>query len=280
MAKRTYTRKTDEERKAEVETLCAQLESALEGLRETDTYKKYLTSMARFHNYSYKNTLLIVEQSPDASLVAGFTTWKSLGRHVKKGEKGIRILAPIVAGGKKKDEEKDEKRVIGYKSVAVFDVSQTDGDELPDVVHELTGDVEGYQKMFDAIVSASGVRVARGPLPGSACGMCDTRLGVVSLRDDLSEAQSIKTLIHEVAHYRLHPPMSAESRASREVQAESIAYVVAAHFGLDTSDYTLGYLDGWMENQSNDALKESLDIIAKAAGALIGEIEAELAKAA
>lgn len=290
--KGNYKRKTDEERKAEVQALCEQLETALEGLRDTDTYKAYLRAMALFRQYSYKNTLLIVEQYPHATLVGSFGTWKKLGRHVRKGEKAIRILAPITFGGKQNDEtveqdnheagniKQDAKRIVGYKTVCVFDIAQTEGEKLPDVINELTGDVEGFQRMFDAIVSASGVRVSRGPLPGTACGMCDTRLGVVSLRDDLSEAQSIKTLIHEVAHYRLHPPMIAESRAYREVQAESVAYVVAAHFGLDTSDYTLGYLDSWMENQSKDALKESLDIIARAAGALIDDIEAELNTAA
>lgn len=274
------------------------LENGIAGLRDTDRYRQYLDVMSRFHEYSFRNVLLILEQMPKATAIASFTAWKSMGRSVKKGEHGIRILAPVTYPAKRNvpvpDEgtglydreadgsvrcERKEVRVCGFRPVSVFDISQTDGEPLPDIVHELEGDIEGYDRVFNALVKASGVTVRYGDLPGAAYGAVDTETGEVTLRRDLSQAQSIKTLVHEIAHYQMHPPGNKYPRALREVQAESMAYVVSAHFGLDTSSYSLGYLDGWASEVADPELKASLDTVCRNASKLIRSTERELIRA-
>ena len=257
--------------------------------------------MSKFHDYSLNNTLLIVMQKPDASLVAGFNKWRDeFERHVKRGEKGIKILAPAPYKIKKEQEklDPDGKPIIGedgkpvteqkeitvpaFKVVSVFDVSQTDGKEIPDIaVDSLTGSVEQYEDFFKALEQTSPVPVGFERIESGAHGYYHNAEKRIALNEGESELQTVKTLIHEIAHAKLHdidlnaPPEQQErpSRRTREVEAESIAYTVCQHFGLDTSDYSFGYVAGWSSDKDIKELKASLETIRATASELITEID-------
>ena len=264
--------------------------------------------MSKFHNYSFNNTLLIAMQKPDASLVAGFGKWRDdFERHVKKGEKGIKILAPSPYKVKKQMEKIDpatQKPVIGadgkpvteeqeieipaFRVVTVFDVSQTEGKEIPDIaVSELTGSVEQYQDFFAALEKASPVPIAFENIEGGAHGYYHLEEKRIAIDEGMSELQTLKTAIHEIAHAKLHAidkdaPATEQAvrpdRRTREVQAESVAYAVCQHYGLDTSDYSFGYVAGWSSGRELSELKASLETIRKAANELITDIDGHLAQ--
>ncbi|RHO82590.1 DUF4316 domain-containing protein [Ruminococcus sp. AF42-9BH] len=284
------------------------LEAGIQALFESEQYKAYLTAMSKFHNYSFNNTLLIAMQKPDASLVAGFGKWRDdFERHVKKGEKGIKILAPSPYKVKKQMEKIDpatQKPVIGadgkpvteeqeieipaFRVVTVFDVSQTEGKEIPDIaVSELTGSVEQYQDFFAALEKASPVPIAFENIEGGAHGYYHLEEKRIAIDEGMSELQTLKTAIHEIAHAKLHAidkdaPATEQAdrpdRRTREVQAESVAYAVCQHYGLDTSDYSFGYVAGWSSGRELSELKASLETIRKAANELITHIDGHLAQ--
>ena len=284
------------------------LEAGIQALFESEQYKAYLTAMSKFHNYSFNNTLLIAMQKPDASLVAGFGKWRDdFERHVKKGEKGIKILAPSPYKVKKQMEKIDpatQKPVIGadgkpvieereieipaFRVVTVFDVSQTEGKEIPDIaVSELTGSVEQYQDFFAALEKASPVPIAFENIKGGAHGYYHLEEKRIAIDEGMSELQTLKTAIHEIAHAKLHAidkdaPATEQAdrpdRRTREVQAESVAYAVCQHYGLDTSDYSFGYVAGWSSGRELSELKASLETIRKAANELITDIDGHLAQ--
>ena len=284
------------------------LEAGIQALFEREQYKAYLTAMSKFHNYSFNNTLLIAMQKPDASLVAGFGKWRDdFERHVKKGEKGIKILAPSPYKVKKQMEKIDpatQKPVIGadgkpvteereieipaFRVVTVFDVSQTEGKEIPDItVSELTGSVEQYQDFFAALEKASPVPIAFENIQGGAHGYYHLEEKRIAIDEGMSELQTLKTAIHEIAHAKLHAidkdaPATEQpvrpDRRTREVQAESVAYAVCQHYGLDTSDYSFGYVAGWSSGRELSELKASLETIRKAANELITDIDGHLAQ--
>ena len=284
------------------------LEAGIQALFESEQYKAYLTAMSKFHNYSFNNTLLIAMQKPDASLVAGFGKWRDdFERHVKKGEKGIKILAPSPYRVKKQMEKIDpatQKPVIGadgkpvteeqeieipaFRVVTVFDVSQTEGKEIPDIaVSELTGSVEQYQDFFAALEKASPVPIAFENIEGGAHGYYHLEDKRIAIDEGMSELQTLKTAIHEIAHAKLHAidkdaPATEQAdrpdRRTREVQAESVAYAVCQHYGLDTSDYSFGYVAGWSSGRELSELKASLETIRKAANELITDIDGHLAQ--
>lgn len=284
------------------------LEAGIQALFEREQYKAYLTAMSKFHNYSFNNTLLIAMQKPDASLVAGFGKWRDdFERHVKKGEKGIKILAPSPYKVKKQMEKIDpatQKPVIGadgkpvteereieipaFRVVTVFDVSQTEGKEIPDItVSELTGSVEQYQDFFAALEKASPVPIAFENIQGGAHGYYHLEEKRIAIDEGMSELQTLKTAIHEIAHAKLHAidkdaPATEQpvrpDRRTREVQAESVAYAVCQHYGLDTSDYSFGYVAGWSSGRELSELKASLETIRKAANELITDIDSHLAQ--
>ena len=284
------------------------LEAGIQALFESEQYKAYLTAMSKFHNYSFNNTLLIAMQKPDASLVAGFGKWRDdFERHVKKGEKGIKILAPSPYRVKKQMEKIDpatQKPVIGadgkpvteereieipaFRVVTVFDVSQTEGKEIPDIaVSELTGSVEQYQDFFAALEKASPVPIAFENIKGGAHGYYHLEEKRIAIDEGMSELQTLKTAIHEIAHAKLHAidkdaPVTEQAdrpdRRTREVQAESVAYAVCQHYGLDTSDYSFGYVAGWSSGRELSELKASLETIRKAANELITDIDGHLAQ--
>ena len=283
------------------------LEAGIQALFESEQYKNYLTAMSKFHNYSFNNTLLIAMQKPDASLVAGYNKWKDdFERQVKRGEKAIKILAPApykvrrqvekldasgrpIPGpdGKPLTEEK-EITVPAFKVVSVFDVSQTEGREIPDIaVNELTGSVERYQDFFTALERTSPVPIAFENIESGAHGYYHLEEKRIAIDEGMSELQNLKTAIHEIAHATLHvidkdatPEELAgrPDRRTREVQAESVAYTVCQHYGLDTSDYSFGYVAGWSSGKELSELKASLETIRATANDLITKIDGHLAQ--
>ena len=303
---------TSEKPAEKLKEITDRLEQGITELFESERYKEYLRVMSKFHNYSFNNTLLIAMQKPDASLVAGFSAWKNnFGRNVMKGQKGIKIIAPspykvkqemkkidphtqqpiIGKDGKPVTEEK-EITIPAYKVVSVFDVSQTEGKELPDIaVDELTGDVERYRDFFAALEKTSPVPIGFEQIPASSHGYYHLEDKRIAIQEGMSELQTLKTAIHEIAHAKLHdidlnaPENEQQPRATRrtrEVEAESVAYTVCQHYGLDTSDYSFGYVAGWSSGRELSELKSSLETIRSAAAEIINSIDehiAELSKA-
>ena len=303
---------TSEKPAEKLKEITDRLEQGITELFESERYREYLRVMSKFHNYSFNNTLLIAMQKPDASLVAGFSAWKNnFGRNVMKGQKGIKIIAPspykvkqemkkidphtqqpiIGKDGKPVTEEKEIK-IPAYKVVSVFDVSQTEGKELPDIaVDELTGDVERYRDFFAALEKTSPVPIGFEQIPGSSHGYYHLEDKRIAIQEGMSELQTLKTAIHEIAHAKLHDidlnaPENEQQprvdRRTREVEAESVAYTVCQHYGLDTSDYSFGYVAGWSSGRELSELKNSLETIRSAAAEIINSIDetlAELSKA-
>lgn len=290
-----------------VKEITDQLEAGLENLFNSDQYKQWLTTMSRFHDYSLNNTLLIAMQKPDATLVAGYTTWKNqFGRQVNKGEKGIRILAPTPY--KKKVEvdktdpntgeilknpdgsnQKEIQEVLcpAFKVVSVFDVSQTDGRELPSLgVNELTGDVEQYEMFFEALKRTCPVPMEFEQISSGAKGYYHQIEQRIAIQEGMSQIQIVKTAIHEMAHQKLHaidPNLKKSeqnleniSRGGKEVEAESVAYTVCQHYGIDTSDYSFAYIAGWSQGKETPELKASLNTIRKAASEMINDIDGHM----
>ena len=281
------------------------LETGIQELFESERYKAYLTSMAKFHSYSFNNTLLIAMQG--GQLVAGYNKWRDdFHRNVKRGEKGIKILAPAPYKVKKEvpklDEqgqpvmdkdgnpvtEKKEIQVPAFKIVSVFDVSQTEGEPLPSIgVDELAGNVEQYEDFFKALEQTSPVPMAFEDIPGGSHGYYHLTEKRIAIQENMSELQTLKTAIHEIAHARLHnidPEAPVTEQAdrpdsrTREVQAESVAYAVCQHYGLDTSDYSFGYVAGWSSGKDLKELRASLETIRATAHELITAIDGHLAE--
>ena len=284
-----------------------QLEAGIKEFFSSDKFQEYLNVMSRFHSYSYSNSVMIAMQKPDATLLAGFSGWqKNFDRHVKAGERGIRIFAPAPVKTKVEREKKDpdtklpvldengdpvmetmEIKTPRFKIVTVFDVSQTDGKPLPSLgVDELTGNVEQFSQFFEALKRTSTVPIGFKELHDGSNGYYSPAEKRIAIREGMSEVQTVKTAIHELAHSRLHdfdrtkPPAEAEKRKdrnTREVEAESVAYVVCQHFGIDTSDYSFGYVATWSASRELPELKASLQTIRDAASSLIDEIQENLA---
>ena len=281
------------------------LETGIQELFESERYKAYLTSMAKFHSYSFNNTLLIAMQG--GQLVAGYNKWRDdFHRNVKKGEKAIKILAPAPFKAKKEVPKLDAqgKQVIGrdgkpvtevqevqvpaFKIVSVFDVSQTEGEPLPSLgVEELTGGVEQYQDFFKALEQTSPVPIGFEDIPGGSHGYYHLTEKRIAIQEGMSELQTVKTAIHEIAHSKLHaidPEATPAEQAARpdsrtrEVQAESVAYAVCQHYGLDTSDYSFGYVAGWSSGKDLKELRASLETIRATAHELITAIDGHLAE--
>lgn len=268
--------------------LLEKLEEGVKGVFDSDRYKDYLMFVSKLYRYSYFNAMLIFSQKKTATLVAGFKKWNEMGRYVRKGEKGISILAP---GFKTKDYyQSDDKGMLILKEtkkelayfipVYVFDVSQTDGEPLPALAHVLQGEVDNYDKVFNALEKLSPYSVVFEALPYGVRGACDYEKKQIILSDDLSQTQTIKTLVHELAHARLHAKMLNENRIERmtkhkerEIEAESIAFVVSNHLGIDTSDYSFGYIAGWSADKKLEQLKASLQAISKESNEMITKFE-------
>ena len=289
--------------KQKVQEITEKLEQGIKELFESEKYKTYLNTMSKFHNYSFNNTMLIAMQKPDATLVAGFKAWqKNFDRHVKKGEKGIRILAPAPYKIKEERDKIDpvtqellldkdgnpqkeevEITIPAFRAVSVFDVAQTDGKPIPELAaKELLSDVEGYQDMIRAVEAISPVPIELEEIAGDSKGYYDREAKRIAVQENMSESQTLKTMIHEVAHSKLHSKeveqdeQMRKDRNTKEVEAESIAYTVCQHFGVDTSDYSFGYIAGWSSGRDTKELRASMDTIRRTASELITGIEEQL----
>lgn len=291
---------TSEKPAEKVKEITARLEQGVQAIFDSDRYKEFLTAMSKFHDYSLNNTILIAMQG--GNLVMGFRQWeKEFDRHVKKGEKGIKIFAPAPYKVKKLvdkidpetrkpmlDREgkaiKEEKEITvpAFKVITVFDISQTEGKEFPDLsVKPLLADVEQYEDFFAALEKASPVPIAFEQITNGANGYFSLTDKRIAIKEGVSELQAVKTAIHEIAHAKLHdvdlnaPPeeQNRVDRHTREVEAESVAYTVCQHFGLNTSDYSFGYVAGWSSGKEMTELKASLETIQATAKELITEIE-------
>lgn len=289
--------------KQRVQELTDKLEQGLQDLFNSDSYRNYLSTMSKFHNYSFNNTLLIAMQKPDATLVAGYKAWqKNFERHVNKGEKAIRILAPAPYKIKEERDKIDpvtqellldkdgnpqkeevEITIPAFRAVSVFDVAQTDGKPIPELAaKELLSDVEGYQDMIRAVEAISPVPTELEEIAGDSKGYYDREAKRIAVQENMSESQTLKTMIHEVAHSKLHSKeveqdeQMRKDRNTKEVEAESIAYTVCQHFGVDTSDYSFGYIAGWSSGRDTKELRASMDTIRRTASELITGIEEQL----
>ena len=289
--------------KQRVQELTDKLEQGLQDLFNSDSYCNYLRTMSKFHNYSFNNTLLIAMQKPDATLVAGYKAWqKNFERHVNKGEKAIRILAPAPYKIKEERDKIDpvtqellldkdgnpqkeevEITIPAFRAVSVFDLSQTDGKPIPELTaKELLSDVEGYQDMIRAVEAISPVPIELEEIAGDSKGYYDREAKRIAVQENMSESQTLKTMIHEVVHSKLHSKeveqdeQMRKDRNTKEVEAESVAYTVCQHFGVDTSDYSFGYIAGWSSGRDTKELRSSMDTIRRTASELITGIEEQL----
>ena len=276
------------------------LEQGILGIYESDRYADYLRTMSKFHNYSFNNTILIAMQG--GNLVKGYKQWeKEFDRHVKPGEKAIKIIAPAPFTVKKQVEkidpdtqkpvfdkdgkpvtEEKEIKIPAFRVVSVFDISQTEGKELPALTYELTGNVEQYKDFFVALEKTSPFAMGFEALSGGVKGRCNYEEKRIIINEGMDELQNIKTAIHEIAHATLHDTALAmperPDRRTREVQAESVAYAVCQHYGLDTSDYSFGYIAGWSSGKELAELKGSLETIRSTAASLIDTIDGHFAE--
>lgn len=279
--------------------LTDKLENGIKDLYASGRYAEYLAAMSKFHHYSFGNALLILFQCPTATHVAGYNTWKKeFGRHVKAQEHGIKIIAPCPYQRTIQEEKKDpatgrtlygtdgkpltETRYVPatkFKVATVFDVSQTEGRELPNIsAEELSGEVKDFAAIYDRLAALSPLPVEQDMVPGTAKGYTSFTEQRIVIRPGMSEIQTIKTLVHEIAHAKLHNPAQVtpeerKQRREKEVEAESVAYVVCQHFGIETSDYSFGYVAGWSKGKELAELKTSLDRIHSTAGEIINAIQ-------
>lgn len=292
--------------KQEVKAITDQLEEGLKELFAKEKYKSYLSMMSKFHNYSANNIQLITMQCPDATFVAGYKAWQNdYNRHVKGREEGIRILAPAPYTVKKERDKEDpvtgeimldrdgmpqkeevEIRIPAFRVVHVYDVSQTEGEPIQEPeVKELLSSVEGYEDFIKAVSYVAPVPVGFEDIPGDARGYFRPSEKRIAVQEGMSESQTIKTMLHETAHAMLHDRevnsrngqnVPAKDKRTKEVEAESIAYTVCKHFGIDTSEYSFGYIAGWSSGKNMKELKSSLDTIRRTASELIMGIEGQL----
>ena len=281
-----------------MEEITGKLEKGVQDIFKTDNYKKYLNFCAKLPRYSVNNQILIMLQKPDATMCQSYGNWKDMNRFVKKGEKGIRILAPAPYKMQKEQDKLDangkaildkdgepvketvEITVNAFKPVSTFDISQTEGEPVPTVgVSELTGSVEGYETLLEAIKEVVPVPISFENIESGAKGFYHLEENRIVVQEGMSEAQTVKTLLHEASHQALHSReaqnASAEhkSKNQKETEAESVAYVVCQHYGIDTSDYSFAYVATWSQDKEVPELKASLDTIRRTASELITKID-------
>lgn len=285
----------------DMDSIMQSLESGVEELFTSNRYQEFLKAMAKFHNYSFNNTMLIAMQRPDATLVTSYKNWQSMGRQVMKGEKGITIIAPAPYKKMKEKEVLDENQrpIMGtdgkpkteqvevtvphFKAVTVFDIAQTSGEPIQTLAPELlTAAVQDFDSFMQAIQKISPVPIRFDEIDGNANGYYHNADKEIVIKKGLSESQTLKTAIHETAHAKLHDKEIMESlgvekdRLTKEVEAESVAYCVCSSFGLDTSDYSFPYIAGWSSSREMKEMKASMDVIRKTAGEMIDQLTEEL----
>lgn len=294
-----------DKRADQLKEITERLEQGVKDIFTSEMYTKYLLTMSKFHNYSFNNTLLIAMQRPDATLVAGYNAWKNkFNRYVKKGEKGIQIIAPAPVKEREEREKIDKdtgltvlnengepeievvERVIPrFRVTTVFDYAQTDGEPLPTLeVNELTARVKDYTLLKEAIEQVSPVPIRFGEIEGSAKGYYSHMDKEICVRADMGESQTIKTMIHEVAHAMLHDSDQMKQRGeekdqlTKETEAESIAFTVCSALGIDTSDYSFPYVASWASGKELKELKDSMDTIRLTAADFLEKLETAVAE--
>ena len=303
---------TAKSNKQRIKEITVSIETGIREMFETERYQTYLSTMSRFHRYSVNNTMLIYLQKPDATLVAGFNKWRDqFGRHVKKGEKGIQIIAPtpvlkkiqetvldpdtltpvLDADGNQMTEERTVKIPL-FKPVSVFDVSQTEGKPLPELVSTLSGDVEQYDAFVEALRRSSPVPISFEPMAASMDGFFSTTQHRIAIREGMSQVQTISAMIHEIGHSKLHDydRIKAEAmeagadtpkekdRNTEEVEAESISYAVCQYYGIETAENSFGYIATWSKGKELKELRSSLETISKTVSSLITDIDRNFAE--
>lgn len=270
--------------KKQIEDITKKLEEGVKEVFSSGKYEEFLKVMSKFTNYSFNNCVLISIQMPEATKVAGFKSWQTnFKRNVKKGEKAIKILAPLPVKFEKEvrnsEGELETKQIeyMAFRAVSVFDISQTEGEELPDICHMLNGSVDGFAKLIERLKNIAPVPVEVAKIQGSANGFYSHKENKIVVDADLSEIHMVKTLVHEIAHSMIHNENDGEQKEAdsrtKEVQAESIAYAVCNYMGLDTSDWSFGYIAGWSEGKELKELQTSMDVIRKTAGTIIEKLE-------
>lgn len=296
--------------KERLKEITANIEEGIKQLFDTDKYKQYLKTMSQFHRYSLNNTMLIYMQKPDATMVAGFDKWKDkFQRHVGKGEKGIKIIAPVPHTVKRSREKIDpdtkapimdkdgnpvmeevEVKVPQFRVVSVFDVSQTYGKPLPTLAKDLQGDVPRFEAFMDAVIRSSPVPVRTAPGLNGADGYFNLDKHEIVIREDMSQVQTVSAMIHEITHAKLHnrypeeydplDPLAEKpkDRRTEEVEAESVSYAVCQYYGIETSDNSFGYIAEWSRDRELPELKASLETINDTASEIISDIDRNLAE--
>lgn len=269
----------------DIKEITAQLEQGVKGVFESQNYIEYLQFMAKFHHYSVNNSILIWMQNPTASHVAGYQTWlKKFKRQVRKGEKGITILAPCPHKFRKEVTNEDgtveevEVAYTSFKPTTVFDISQTDGEAVPTMCDELTGEVSGYDELMAKLKALSPVPVDFEDITNGSHGYYNIEGKFIRVKSGMSEVQTVKTLVHEISHAIMHEKEAGEEkdadRGTKEVQAESVAYTVCAMLGLDTADYSFEYVAGWSAGREVKELVQSMEVIRKTAAEIYEGIKA------
>lgn len=263
----------------DIKEITEQLKQGVKDVFASDKYKEYLDFMGKFHDYSVNNIILIMMQKPDATFVAGYKAWQTkFNRQVRKGEKSLTIIAPCPHKKKIIDDNGEERDIIwnSFRTVSVFDISQTDGEEIPSYINKLDGDVNNFEILFKKLQEVSPVKVIIDDIKGNANGYFRDAENVIVVKKGMSEQQTIKTTVHEIAHAFLHNKDGEEyeaDRQTREVQAESIAYVVCNMLGLDTAEYSFGYIAGWSKDKEAEELNKSMEVIRKTANMIIDRVK-------
>ncbi|WP_052335716.1 ArdC family protein [Faecalispora jeddahensis] len=261
-------------------------EKLLNGVTEVfqgDRFKQYLQTMSKFHSYSFRNSLLIHLQMPEAKRVAGFESWKKFNRYVKRGQKGIAIFAPYLIKKKVQSESENpeedggetEQALVKFKITYVWDVSQTEGEPLPSFCNELTGDVDRFDQIFSMLKEISLYSISFEQIPGTVKGYCSSENRKIAIQIGMSDEQTIKTLIHEIAHSLLHED-SKKSREQEEVEAESVAFIISDFLGVDTSSYSFDYVAVWSREMETSELQEILANIQQQASTIISQLSEKI----
>ena len=284
--KKYSAKEAKERREQKVEAIMSQLETGVDEMFTSDKYRTYLITMSKFYNYSLYNCMLIAMQTEGkASYIAGYKAWQDkFNRHVKSGEKALQILAPVPHKFKKKVENDDgtteevEAQYLSYRVVSVFENTQTEGEELPTIVKELPESEKESRckRLFARISKLSTCPVSVEKIDGQSHGYFSPSKGIIVVKEGLTNTQSVKTLIHELAHSKMHGKgceWEKVDRETMEVQAESVAYVVCSRLGIDSSEYSFGYIAGWSKDRKREELKASLKAIKKIASEIIDGIE-------
>lgn len=263
--------------KNNIQEITEKLEKGVVEVFNSERYRDYLSFMSKFYQYSPNNTLLIYLQMPTASRVAGYQAWKTkFNRQVREGEKSIKIIAPV-PHKIINEEEEEEIAWTSFRVTSVFDISQTEGDEIPEIVNELNGDVKNFDSLYKKLEEVSPVRIVRENIDGGAKGFFSNTEKKIVIREGMSEAQTIKTMIHEISHAILHNKEDGEEkdaeREAKEVQAESVAFVVCNMLGIDTSDYSFGYVAVWSKNKDSKELQKSMKAIRDTSAKIIDSIK-------